>query len=112
MISKLACTWHAGRAKQRLTNASKVAKGLHGMFLQAGLLVAYPVQDLGKLLQNAAASPGCELSHAGVAAVHKVLQQGEGLSLQMPRQFCQSTGMERASRTMTWDIVKSQERTV
>ena len=38
---------------------------------------------------------GCELSHAGVAAVHKVLQQGEGLSLQMPRQFCQSTGMER-----------------
>ena len=94
-------------AEQHLTNASKVAEGLHGMFLQARLLVAYPVQDLGKLLQNVAASPGCELSHAGVAAVHKVLQQREGLALQMSRQSCQCMmyyiGVKHTSRTRTWD---------
>ena len=61
--------------EQGLTNASKVANGLHRMFPQTGLPVAYSVQDLSQLLQDVPARPGAQLRQAGCAAMHKVLEQ-------------------------------------
>ena len=39
------------------------------------------MQDLGKLLQDIATRPGGKLRHAGVAAVHQILEQRQRFGL-------------------------------